>query len=106
MQETVVKLALFHRPHEATEDRRGRRLKVFLPVILSWADREEHAHLTDVSQKGAKLCATHIPVTGTRIQFDWEGEIFSGWCIWSRKNIFGMMFDRPLTEDALLTLAI
>ncbi|CAN5357014.1 hypothetical protein BH10PSE12_BH10PSE12_19600 [soil metagenome] len=101
-----MKLALFHRSHEAPEDRNGRRLKVFLPVILTWSGREEHAHLSDVSQKGAKLSASVIPITGARIQFDWEGETFSGWCIWSRGNMFGMMFDRPLTHDALMTLAI
>ncbi len=101
-----MKLALFHRAHDASEDRTGRRLKVFLPVILFWSDHEEQAHLSDVSQKGAKLSASVVPITGTRIRFDWEGETFSGWCIWSKGTMFGMMFDRPLTEDRLMTLAI
>jgi hypothetical protein len=97
-------LAAFFRPGHDDDARKSQRFKVFLPVQISCAETNLNGYFVDVSNAGARLRARITPVVREKVQVEWEGKLLSGTVAWVKKDLFGLTFERPLTNNQLLAM--
>ena len=81
--------------------RAARRLKVFLPAMLTRGGVDLRVHLLDISSTGALLHATMAIPANEQIVLRWEGLTWSGTVMWSAGNRFGIAFAREIAEEQI-----
>lgn len=97
-------LAAFFRPGHDDDARKSRRFKVFLPVKIACAETILQGYFVDVSNAGARLRARVMPVVQEKVEIEWEGKLLCGTVAWVKKDLFGLTFERPLSNNQLLAM--
>ena len=87
-------------PAKGTLDqRRSRRLKVFLPTEMIIDDRPIRAHVLDISTLGSLLHTGTVPAANTVVGLDLDGRSHRATIVWVGGGRVGVVFDTELTDD-------
>lgn len=83
---------------------RDHRLLCDCPVAVMLAGRRVMAELRNVSAGGGRLRGLGDLPRGTRLTLDLHASQPRASVIWTRRDLTGIRFDRPLTRSELLRL--
>jgi hypothetical protein len=89
---------------QKADARRHGRYRIMLAANIYSIHGEIGGVLLDVSQGGAMLNASPPPPEGCRLLLERQNLEIPGIVRWVEGNRFGVQFDEPLSDDAILTL--
>jgi hypothetical protein len=87
------------RTRDSLDQRRSRRLKVFLPTEVLLDDRSVRAHVLDISTLGSLLHTGTVPEAGSVVGLDLDGCSHRARIVWVGSGRVGVVFDTELTGD-------
>ena len=84
-----------------TIERRAKRIKVFQPAMLVVDNASRRFHLLDVSVMGLRGHAQDDIPKGARVQVECLSVVCSAVVQWRIGRKFGLLLDRPLSQDQM-----
>jgi hypothetical protein len=93
-------------PSGLTEQRRSRRLKVFLRTEVIIDDVAIRAHVLDLSSLGSLLHTGTEPALGCDASLRLNGEAWSAKVVWVSGGRLGLEFGTKIPTDQIATIII
>ncbi|MGX7895582.1 PilZ domain-containing protein [Tsuneonella sp. HG222] len=81
------------------ERRTAERREVSCPAALCTPYARLPGELSDISTGGACFRTPDSPRPGTMAMLDWDGREFMCRVVWSKKDMCGLSFDKPLPPE-------
>lgn len=82
-----------------SDQRKTRRIKVFVPTEIVVEDVAVRAHLLDISESGSRVHSTIAPRTGDQAHLNLNGETHAARIVWSEAGRSGLQFTTELTPE-------
>ncbi len=85
---------------DPVERRDSERLELECPAILCTPYARIPGELSDISTGGACFRSVELlPRPGVMAMIDWDGREFMCRVVWSKKDMCGLSFDKPLPRE-------
>lgn len=82
-----------------SDQRKTRRIKVFVPTEIVVEDVAVRAHLLDISESGSRVHSPIAPRTGDQAHLNLNGETHAARIVWSEAGRSGLQFTTELTPE-------